>query len=136
MIPASDPNPKDQQKEEGTRFRWKPALGESLLFTGIMHTFNLTTEAGTRDALNGPLVHALHSIRSRELRGWSDSDKFMAPYVGHPIEGSVFGFIERQNDPQVSSRAVGRRPRILDQYAAFDGLRRRLAYTVENRPRQ
>ena len=23
----------------------------------------------------------------------------MAPYVGHPIEGSVFGFIERQNDP-------------------------------------
>ena len=35
-----------------------------------------------------------------ELRGWSDSDKFMAPYVGHPIEGSIFGFIERQNDPQ------------------------------------
>jgi hypothetical protein len=24
----------------------------------------------------------------------------MAPYVGHPIEGSVFGFIERQNDPR------------------------------------
>jgi hypothetical protein len=24
----------------------------------------------------------------------------MAPYVGHPIEGSVFGFIERQNDPK------------------------------------
>jgi hypothetical protein len=23
----------------------------------------------------------------------------MAPYVGHPIEGSVFGYIERQNDP-------------------------------------
>ena len=57
------PNPKDQQKEESTRFRWKPALGESLLFTGIMHTFNLTTEAGTRDALNGQLIHALHRLR-------------------------------------------------------------------------
>ena len=34
-----------------------------------------------------------------ELLGWSDGDKFMAPYVGHPIEGSIFGFIERQNDP-------------------------------------
>jgi hypothetical protein len=25
---------------------------------------------------------------------------FMAPYVGHPLEGSIFGFIERQNDPR------------------------------------
>ncbi len=24
----------------------------------------------------------------------------MAPYVGHPLEGSLFGFIERQNDPK------------------------------------
>jgi hypothetical protein len=93
------PNPKDKEKGEGTRFRWKPALGESLLFTGIMHTFNLTTEAGTRDALNGHwFTHYTDSVS--ELRGWSDSDKFMAPYVGHPIEGSVFGFIERQNDPR------------------------------------
>ena len=93
------PNPKDEEKGEGTRFRWKPALGESLLFTGIMHTFNLTTEAGTRDTLNGHwFAHYTQSVS--ELRGWSDSDRFMAPYVGHPIEGSVFGFIERQNDPQ------------------------------------
>lgn len=93
------PNPKDRQKEEGTRFRWGPALGESLLFTGIMHSFNLATEAGTRDALNGHwFTHYTDSVS--ELRGWSDSDKFMAPYVGHPIEGSIFGFIERQNDPQ------------------------------------
>jgi hypothetical protein len=33
-----------------------------------------------------------------ELRGWSDSDTFMAPYVEHPIECSIFGYIERQND--------------------------------------
>jgi hypothetical protein len=80
-------------------FRFFPAFGESWLFTGIMHAFNIATEAGTRDALNGPwLKDYLRSVS--ELRGWSDSDKFMAPYVGHPIEGSVFGFIERQNDPQ------------------------------------
>jgi hypothetical protein len=80
-------------------FRWAPAFGESLLFTGIMHAFNITTEAGTRDALNGPWLNDyLRSVS--QLRGWSDSDRFMAPYVGHPIEGSVFGFIERQNDPK------------------------------------
>jgi hypothetical protein len=89
----------DQRSLERTHFRWVPAVGESLLFTGIMHAFNITTEAGTRDALNGPwLNHYLHSVS--ELRGWSDSDTFMAPYVGHPIEGSIFGFIERQNDPK------------------------------------
>lgn len=80
-------------------FNWRIATRESLLFTGIMHTFNLTTEAGTRDALNGPWLHDyLDSVS--ELRGWSDGDKFMSPYVGHTIEGSVFGYIQRQNDPK------------------------------------
>jgi hypothetical protein len=87
------------QGEKSTAFRWKPAFGEALLFTGIQHAFNITTEAGTRDALNGPwLKDYLRSVG--ELRGWSDGDRFMAPYVGHPIEGSVFSFIERQNDPR------------------------------------
>ena len=85
--------------ESDTRFRWGPAIGESLLYTGIMHTFDLTFQAGTRDSLNGHwLTHYGQSVAA--LRGWSDSDTFMAPYVGHPIEGSIFGFIERQNDPR------------------------------------
>jgi len=81
------------------RFRWLPAINESLLYTGVMHTFNVWTEAGTRDALNGHwFQNYLYSVS--ELRGWSDGDKFMAPYVGHPLEGSVFGYIFRQNDPK------------------------------------
>jgi hypothetical protein len=82
-----------------TKFRWGVATGQSLLFTGIMHGFNLTTEAGTRDALNGHWFDN-YTRSVSELRGWSDSDRFMAPYVGHTIEGSVFGYIERQNDPK------------------------------------
>ena len=46
-------NPQDASVPKGTRFRWWPAFKESLLYTGIMHTFDVTTEAGTRDALNG-----------------------------------------------------------------------------------
>ena len=82
-----------------TKFHWRFATRESLLFTGVMHAFNLTTEAGTRDALNGPWFKD-YTRSVSELRGWSDSDRFMAPYVGHTIEGSVFGYIERQNDPK------------------------------------
>lgn len=91
-------NPQDASVPKGTRFRWWPAFKESLLYTGIMHTFDVTTEAGTRDALNGHWFRNYTDSVS-ELRGWSDSDRFMAPYAGHPIEGAVFGFIERQNDP-------------------------------------
>jgi hypothetical protein len=86
-------------KRSETKVHWQPAIQEALLYTGIMHTFNLWTEAGTRDTLNGPwMKDYLNSVG--ELRGWSDSDKFMAPYVGHPIEGSIFGYILRQNDPK------------------------------------
>jgi hypothetical protein len=82
-----------------TKVQWRIAVQESLLYTGIMHTFNIWTEAGTRDALYGPwLNNYLASVG--ELRGWSDSDRFMAPYVGHTLEGSIFGYIERQNDPR------------------------------------
>jgi hypothetical protein len=89
----------DGRSHEDTRFHWGPAIGESLLYTGIMHTFDITTQAGTRDSLNGHwFQHYTQSVS--ELRGWSDSDTFMAPYVGHPLEGSIFGYIERQNDPK------------------------------------
>ena len=91
-LPAEPPHP-------DTRIHWKAANGEGLLSTGIMHTFNLWTEAGTRDALYGPWAKDwLRSVG--ELRGWSDSDQFMAPYVGHSIQGSIFGYILRQNDPK------------------------------------
>jgi hypothetical protein len=81
------------------RFRWGPAIGESLLYTGIMHTFDLASQPGTRDSLNGHWFrNYTQSLAS--LRGWSDSDTFMAPYVGHPIEGSIFGYVQRQNDPK------------------------------------
>jgi len=94
-------SPQDVKTREAStgHFRWWPAIGESLLYTGIMHSFDVATQAGTRDALNGHWFQQ-YTRSVSELRGWSDSDTFMAPYVGHPLEGSIFGFIERQNDPR------------------------------------
>lgn len=98
--PVKQPK-KQQAKPPGPneKIQWRPIILESLLSTGIMHTFNLWTEAGTRDALYGHwFENYIHSVS--ELRGWSDSDRFMAPYVGHSIQGSIFGYIFRQNDPK------------------------------------
>jgi len=90
--PAGEP-------ESNKRIRWAPAMMQSLYYTGIMHAFRTVTEPGTRDTLNGHwFQNYAHSLGS--LRGWSDSSSFMAPYVGHSIEGSVFGHILRQNDPR------------------------------------
>lgn len=95
-LPEEQRPPKDLPSSD--HFRWITAAYEALLFTGLMHAYNLGTEVGTRDTLNGPWFHDY--IRSvAELRGWSDGDRFMAPYAGHSIEGSSFGFIQRQNDP-------------------------------------
>lgn len=95
----SGKDPPDAASREKMHFRWLPATGEALLYTGIMHSFDIVTQAGTRDSLNGHwFQHYVQSVS--ELRGWSDSDTFMAPYVGHPLEGSIFGYIARQNDPK------------------------------------
>jgi hypothetical protein len=88
-----------EPRKTDTRIHWNAANRESLLSTGIMHTFNLWTEAGTRDALYGPWFQDWMQSVS-ELRGWSDSDRFMAPYAGHPIQGAIFGYILRENDPR------------------------------------
>jgi hypothetical protein len=111
------------RSENSNKIRWWVATKESLLFTGVMHVFDITTEAGTRDTLNGPLLRDYFRSVS-ELRGWSDSDKFMAPYVGHPIEGGAFGFIFRQNDPKYKTVQWG------DGREYYVSLLRSMAYSA------
>ncbi len=87
------------QSKADTRVHWMPAIMESLYYTGVMHAFRFPTEAGTRDTLNGHWFRN-YTDSLAALRGWSDGDTFMAPYVGHSLEGSIFGYIFRQNDPR------------------------------------
>jgi len=106
-----------------TSFKWELAIPQSLLYTGIMHVYDIWTQPGTRDTLNGHwLDNYFASVAS--LRGWSDGDTFMAPYVAHTIEGSVFGFIERQNDPKYRKVQWG------DGRDYFISLLRSLAYSA------
>jgi hypothetical protein len=122
-VPADGVRPARVEFVPDTRFKWLASTNESLLYTGIMHTFNLGTEAGTRDTLYGPwLKDYLDSVG--ELRGWSDGDKFMSPYVGHTIEGAIFGYIERQNDPKYRTVQWG------DGREYFMSLLRSMAYSA------
>ena len=89
----------DPEELRNPTFRWEPALAQSGFFIGIMHAWRLSTERGTRDALTGPWFNDyVRSVGS--LRGWDDGDTFFTSYVGHPMEGAVFGYIQQQNDPR------------------------------------
>ena len=82
-----------------TRFQWKPALEQYLLEISIQHGWRFAHEKGTIDATaNGPwFMDWMNSIG--ETRGWDDGDGWHASYVGHPLNGGIYCFIEQQNDP-------------------------------------
>jgi len=81
------------------RFQWRPALKQYLFEISIQHGWRFAHEEGTRDATtNGPWFHDwVHSVG--ETRGWDDGDGWHASYVGHPLNGGIYCFIEQQNDP-------------------------------------
>jgi len=94
--PATDPT---KQWGENAGFQWQSALRQSLYFLGIQHAFRLATEEGSRADLKGPFIKDyFKSVKS--LRGWKDGDPFIVNYIGHPMMGSVSGYIQVQNDPR------------------------------------
>lgn len=109
-LPLSDDKPANDQKPERRPqqfgFDWDSAFRQSMIFLGIQHAFRLTTEAGTRAGLQGPFFKDyFRTVRS--LRGWDDGDPFIVNYIGHPLMGSVTGFIQIQNDPHGINEEVG-----------------------------
>jgi hypothetical protein len=79
-------------------FQWGPALVESFFATAIAHTVRVTTEDDTQSKLGGPFWPDY--VRSIEnIHGWDDGDAFYTTWILHPMEGSLAGFIEQQNDP-------------------------------------
>jgi hypothetical protein len=97
--PANTFTPVPHQKTKADDFQWRPALGQYSLEIAIQHAWRFAHEDGTRDATGyGPWFQDwIHSIG--ETRGWDDGDGWHAGYVGHPLNGAIYGFIERQNDP-------------------------------------
>ena len=95
---ADDPSAgQDKAARVGTRFRWGAAFKQSLLFLSVQQAYALTQPKTRRD-LHGPFLRDyFRSVGS--LHGWADGGRFFTNYVAHPMEGSLLGFIQVQNDP-------------------------------------
>src|SRR3981081_3360979 len=94
----NDPAIQTQRQMNG-KFQWHTAMRQAFLYTSVMHAFRIATEPGTRDALEGPWFKDWMASVSG-LRGWDDHDPFITNYVAHSLEGSIFGFIQQNNDPR------------------------------------
>lgn len=99
------PNPA-LQWGENAGFQWQSAVRQAALFMGIQHAFRMATEAGSRADLKGPFFKDYFTTLTK-LRGWDDGDPFIVNYIGHPMMGSVTGYIQIQNDPRGISQELG-----------------------------
>lgn len=83
------------------RYHWGGLIAQSLFFNLIENGFRAASDDQIRTLLaTKPFWHDyVASIRQFNMRRWNDGDDFLVNYVGHPLQGSVSGFIEIQNDP-------------------------------------
>lgn len=98
----------DQSLIEGQKrisFDWNAAFRQSMIFLCIEHAFRLATEKGTQAELKGPFFKDYFKAL-KSLRGWNDGDSFLVNYIGHPMQGSVSGFIQVHNDPKGAKEEV------------------------------
>lgn len=92
--------PQDERwRQTQLKFNWQKALKQSTIFLGIQHGFRLATEEGTRKDLVGPFFKDYFKAL-KSLRGWNDGDPFIVNYIGHPMMGSISGYIQIHNDPK------------------------------------
>ena len=87
-----------EKPEDDQSFHWLAAIKQSLLFLGVQHGYALTQPKTRRD-LKGPFFKDyVRSVKS--LHGWEDGGRFFTNYIAHPMQGSLLGFIQIQNDPK------------------------------------
>ncbi len=101
LIPHRQNEAVDQAGEKLARahsFDWSMAINQSLLFLGVQHGYAMTQPKTRHDLRGSFFKEYIRSVKS--LHGWEDGGRFFTNYVAHPMQGSLFGFIQIQNDPK------------------------------------
>ncbi|HEX8282583.1 MAG TPA: hypothetical protein VF588_04475 [Pyrinomonadaceae bacterium] len=104
-LPAGPRKAPEEAPEPAKHFRWRAAVEQSLLFLSVQHGYALTQPKTRRDLSGNFLRDYIRSVRS--LHGWADGGRFFTNYVAHPMQGSLLGFVQVQNDPAGSRLRFG-----------------------------
>ncbi len=98
-------SPDDAQDVRAENFRWRSAIGQTMMFLAIQHGYAFT-QPKTREAIKGKFwKDYVKSVKS--LHGWADGGRFFTNYIAHPMQGSFLGFIQVQNDPKGLKQQFG-----------------------------
>jgi len=84
------------------REHWGQAILQALEITTIDNAWNFGTDKWVRyTALHEKdfVGNWFQSVQNFRWNRWSDQDWWLAMYVGHPIQGSIYSYIWIQNDP-------------------------------------
>jgi hypothetical protein len=86
--------------------QWKSLVNASMFYLGVMHSFRVATEQGTREGLHNSIFGGYFKALGA-MHGWSDGDTYYENYLGHPIQGAVSGYIWIHNDPRYRTVQFG-----------------------------
>src|ERR1700743_6035 len=76
--------------------QWQSLLLQSWEFLMLEHAVRYGTDPEVRSSHLPFFRGYVDSVGN--LHGWADGDPFLVNYVGHPIQGSITGFVFAQND--------------------------------------
>ncbi len=98
-------SPDDAQDVRAEGFRWRSAIGQTMMFLAIQHGYAFT-QPKTREAIKGKFwKDYVKSVKS--LHGWADGGRFFTNYIAHPMQGSFLGYLQIQNDPKGLKQKFG-----------------------------
>ena len=88
--------------------QWGRVVRQTLSFQGIQHSFFMTQQK-SRAGLKGPWIRDWFDSASSPFvePHWSDGGSFLINYIGHPMGGSTYAYIYRQNDPSAMRMEFG-----------------------------
>lgn len=93
--------------DETSGVNWRSVLTQSFYFDAVENGFRVATQPDTRATMGGPFFKE-YARSLDNLHGWGDGDPFLVNYVGHPMQGSVSGYIFVQNDPRFACAEFGK----------------------------
>ena len=99
------PSPRPNEK-----MHWNAAFWQSFGFLVAGHAFRFGMDSGARYLLyHKPFWHDYWaSAGNFNMDHWGDGDDFLVNYIGHPMEGAVYGYILVNNDPRGRSARFGK----------------------------
>jgi hypothetical protein len=92
---------------ESAAIQWRSLINDSFTYLGVMRSFRVATERGTREGLHNSILGGYLKSPGCNARLVGDGDTDYENYLGHPMQGAVSGYLWIHNDPRYRAVQFG-----------------------------